>query len=102
MSDPTILFSRDAINQLADIVADRLADKLLPMLASQRESQVELTGNTEKYLTRKEVAKSLSITLPTLSVWTKSGKLKAYRISRRVWYKSDEVEKCLKPMKVNS
>ena len=76
MSDPTILFSRDAINQLADIVADRLADKLLPMLASQRESQVELTGNTEKYLTRKEVAKSLSITLPTLSVWTKSGKLK--------------------------
>lgn len=47
------------------------------------------------YLTRKEVAKMLRITLPTLHDWTKLGYLPSYRIGTRVLYKSTEVEKII-------
>ena len=48
-----------------------------------------------KYLTRKEVATKLHISLPTLNEYTKSGKLKAYRINGRVLYRNDEIESAL-------
>jgi excisionase family DNA binding protein len=47
------------------------------------------------YLSRKEVAKLLKITLPTLHDWTKLGYLKAYKIGTRVLYKESEVIKTL-------
>lgn len=42
-------------------------------------------------LTRKEVAKWLDISLPTLHAWTKNGILQAYRIGNKVRYKKNEV-----------
>jgi excisionase family DNA binding protein len=47
---------------------------------------------TFSYLTRKEVAKMLRITLPTLHEWTKMGWLPSYRIGTRVLYKSNEID----------
>ena len=47
------------------------------------------------YLSRKEVAKLLKITLPTLHDWTKLGYLKAYKIGTRVLYKPSEVQEAL-------
>ena len=47
-------------------------------------------GNKE-YLTRKEVAALLQITLPTVNDWTRKGVLKAYKIGKRVYYKPLEV-----------
>ena len=49
-----------------------------------------------KFWTRSETAARLSITLPTLYEWTKMGKLKSYKIGRRILYKPEEVEKALK------
>jgi|SRR5436189_6209965 excisionase family DNA binding protein len=43
------------------------------------------------YLSRKEVAKLLKITLPTLHDWTKLGYLKSYKMGTRVLYKESEV-----------
>lgn len=43
------------------------------------------------YLTRKEVATRLKISLPTLNQLTKTGVLAAYRIGGRVLYKEQEV-----------
>jgi excisionase family DNA binding protein len=43
------------------------------------------------YLSRKEVAKLLKITLPTLHDWTKLGYLKAYKMGTRVLYKQCQV-----------
>jgi hypothetical protein len=45
----------------------------------------------ETYGTRKEVAKELKISLPTLNELTKTGIIKSYRISGRVLYKWEEV-----------
>jgi hypothetical protein len=44
-------------------------------------------------LTREQTAELLNITLPTLSTWTKTGKLKSCQIpgSRRVYYKAEKI-----------
>lgn len=49
----------------------------------------------KQILTRKETAELLSISLPTLHSWTMSGKIKAYGIGGRVYYKLEEVEQSL-------
>ena len=45
-----------------------------------------------KYITRKETASHLKISLPTLQEWTKLGILKSIKIGNRVLYRSDIVE----------
>lgn len=55
-------------------------------------------GPTE-YLTRKEVQKMLNINMSTLHHWTKQGKLKAYSIGARIYYKRHEVDKALETFK---
>jgi hypothetical protein len=44
-----------------------------------------------KLLSRKDTAKLLCISLPTLHDWTKTGIVKAHRIGNRILYKLDEV-----------
>jgi excisionase family DNA binding protein len=58
--------------------------------------QAQLPPTPPKYLTRSVVAKLLHISLPTLSDWTKTGRLKSYRIGSRVLYKRDEIDAGLK------
>ncbi len=49
----------------------------------------------EEYLTRKQVSELLQVDLSTLHRWTKCGKLIAYGIGNRVYYKRTEVEQAL-------
>lgn len=44
---------------------------------------------------RKETARILSISLPTLHLFTKEGIIRAYRIGNRVLYKQDDIENAL-------
>lgn len=53
---------------------------------------------TTEYLTRNEVADLLKIDLSSVHNWTKKGKLKAYGIGGRVYYKRAEVEAAIKPL----
>jgi hypothetical protein len=50
-------------------------------------------------LTRNEVKELLKIDLSTVHNWTKRGKLKAYGIAGRIYYKRSEVEQALTPLK---
>jgi excisionase family DNA binding protein len=59
-----------------------------------RKSEVE----EQEYLTRKELAKKLSISLPTLHDWVKKNILRAYRIGNRVYFKKSEIDSSLKPI----
>ena len=52
----------------------------------------------EEYLSRIEVKNLLKIDLSTLWSWTKKGKLKAYGIGNRVYYKRSEIEANLIPI----
>ena len=53
-----------------------------------------------EYLTRNEVKRLLSVDLSTVHNYTKKGKLKAYGIGHRVYYKRHEVEQSIKPLNV--
>lgn len=49
----------------------------------------------EEYLTRKEVAKILKISLPTISDWNKKGILNPLRIGNLIRYKKSDLEDAL-------
>jgi excisionase family DNA binding protein len=48
-----------------------------------------------EYITRKQAAAFLGISLPTLNDWSKQGIIPSYRIGSRVRYKKAEVEASL-------
>ena len=65
------------------------------------DAQKHFTGSDspkEIYLTRHELATMLKCDISTIHNWTKSGILKAYGISNRVYYKKSEVEAALMPL----
>ncbi len=51
-----------------------------------------------EYLTRNEVADLFKVDLSSIHNWTKKGKLKAYGIGGRVYYKRSEVYAAVKPL----
>ena len=54
-----------------------------------------------KYLTRKEVAAFLKISLPTLNNYSKLGVVNGFRIGTRILYKLEDIEKNLKSIETN-
>lgn len=51
-----------------------------------------------EYLTRAEVKDLLKIDLSTIHNWSKKGKLQAYGIGGRVYYKRSEIESVITPL----
>jgi excisionase family DNA binding protein len=82
-----ILFTGLTVNDLL-LRIEQIIDTKISTVLPQNEIQSE-------FITRKEVAKLLKITLPTLHDWTKQGLLPSYRIGTRVLYKRQEVEASL-------
>lgn len=83
-------------NPFEDIL-DRL-ERIEKLLLAQQQIKVDPVLVTE-FLTREETAKMLSVSLKTLSSWTKEGKVIGYRIGSRVRYRRDEIETSLKQIK---
>lgn len=83
---------------LSPIPIETLKAELTETLIKELQKQFSLiqpqTANAE-YLTRKEAAKLLGVSLPTLNEWTKEGRIKGYRIASRVRYKRNELEASL-------
>jgi excisionase family DNA binding protein len=72
---------------------------IIPELKEELSKEFQPKQPTE-YLTRTEVCKLLKIDLSTLHRWTKSGKLDAYGIGNRVYYKRSEIESYLEINKI--
>lgn len=79
------------IDQLATAIAEKLQPYFLPQSTEQPKE--------EGYRTRKETAKMLNISLPTLNEYTKKRILTGYRVGVRVLYKQSEIESALVKMK---
>jgi len=79
-----------SVEELTEIIADKLSDKIETRIA-----MLISTQNDEELLTRTETAKILKIELTTLWHWTKKGKITAYGIGNRVYYKRGEIMKSL-------
>ncbi len=81
------------IVQISEIEANTLFNEFaeLKQYFDRYEKLIDLPK--DKYLTRKEVAKLLSITLVTVHEWTKKNILISYKIANRVYYKQSEINK---------
>ncbi|HVI43495.1 MAG TPA: helix-turn-helix domain-containing protein [Chitinophaga sp.] len=86
-----VLLSAIPVEELKGMIAEAVNNELTKHL---NPVNPQPTGN--ELLTRKEAAKILGISLPTLLDFTKSGKITGYRIGTRVRYKRSELEQSLK------
>ena len=77
------------INELLERM-EQLIDKKIEQLKPGKSESIP-----SSYLTRREVAALLKISLPTLNEWTKLGWLKSYKIRNRVLYLQSEVEQAI-------
>lgn len=78
---------------------DKLTEAILEFIKPHLVKEVSQVKQNDDYLTRKEAATQLNITLPTLGHYTKRGLLTSYKIGARVLYKKSEIESA--PLKVN-
>jgi excisionase family DNA binding protein len=89
------------IIQFLETSPDELENRIFNRVKAEFESLKKEFQPKEpcKYLTRNEVRDLLKVDLSTVHNWTKRGKLKAYGIGNRVYYRRDEVEAAIKPLK---
>lgn len=71
-----------------------ITNKVLEGLENRLE-QLQRKNQQEQLLTRTETAKYLKVDISTLHNWTKKGKLIAYGLGNRVYYKKDEIDEAL-------
>ena len=77
---------------LRDLISEIVRGELTTFFCKEKKSE-------NHYLTRKQVAEMLGISLVTLSSWTKEGIIKAVRIGNSVRYKMEDVEQALQDIK---
>ena len=73
-------------DELATEIANEVIEGIKSLLDIQNQSLPE-----DNYISRKDTAQLLNISLVTLSNWTKKSLLKSYKIGSRVLYKKSEV-----------
>ena len=78
-------------DELATEIANEVIAGIKGLLDIQNQSLPE-----DNYISRKDTAQLLNISLVTLSTWTKKSLLKSYKIGSRVLYKKSEVIESLR------
>ncbi|WP_417237211.1 helix-turn-helix transcriptional regulator [Bizionia paragorgiae] len=90
----TVQFIQTTPQQLADLITEGVKNQL-----SELKKNLSSQQANDDLLTREETCKFLSIDSSTLWAWTNKGKVKAYGIQNRRYYKRSELLECLKPLK---
>lgn len=80
--------------QLGNLIDEKLAHRL-----EQLQKQLRAKEADDELLSRDEACKFLKIDSSTLWAWTNKGKVKAYGIGNRRYYKRFELIEALKPLK---
>ena len=83
-----IILSSISKDELISEIANKVFLKIVEISPIRTDSQSDLIKPAE-------TAALLKVSLVTINQWTKEGKLTAYRIGRRKFYKQDEVLKAL-------
>lgn len=77
-------------------------EELKQIIQSACQEVVQLTAaqrNPQDLITRQELAEWLKIDLSTIHNWKKRGKITAYSIGNRVYFKRAEIEAAMQPLK---
>jgi len=88
------IISTFPLEQLTQSLTEAVFARVAPLIQSANKPQPET-----ELLTRKEAAKLLGVSLPTILDWTKTGKITGYRIASRIRYKRHELEASLAQIK---
>jgi excisionase family DNA binding protein len=88
------LFSSLPLEQLKAEISNEIFNRIAPLIQSATKPKPET-----ELLTRREAAKLLGVSLPTILDWTKTGKIIGYRIASRIRYKRNEIENALSQIK---
>ena len=88
-----VLLNNFELSDIRKVVEEVLEQQLKGLLVPEK--------TESKLLSRKDTAKFLCISLPTLHEWTKTGVIKAHRIGNRVLYKQDEVNQALQQIRTS-
>ena len=94
MQTNSILLETLTVEQLQQIIGTSVKNGILEL-----QKQLQDKDNSEELLTREETCKFLKIDSSTLWAWTNNGKVKAYGIGARRYYKRSELMECLTLLK---
>jgi hypothetical protein len=89
----TIQFIQTSTEDLTSAISDVVKKQLLEL-----KNQLLSKEANENLLTRKETCEFLQIDSSTLWHWTNKGKVQAYGIANRRYYKRSELITALKPL----
>lgn len=88
-----IQFIQTSPEELTSAISEVLNKQLLEL-----KKQLLSKNENDELLTRKEACEYLQIDSSTLWHWTNKGKVKAYGIANRRYYKRTELNEALKPL----
>lgn len=92
-----VVFSPIPLNEFRTLISDEVQSAL--NRAQPATPALQLPAPTlPELITRKEAAKFLGISLPTLHKYTQDGIIPAYKIGAHVRYKADELKTALAAM----
>ena len=89
----TIQFIQSTPQQLTDQISEAVKTQL-----QQLKKEILNKDADDELMTRKEACKLLNIEQTTLWHWTNKGRVTAYGIANRRYYKRSELMKALKPL----
>lgn len=94
MQTNAILLETLTVEQLQQLIGTSVKNGILEF-----QKQLQTKDNSEELLSRDETCQFLKIDSSTLWAWTNNGKVKAYGIGARRYYKRSELMECLTLLK---
>ena len=94
MQNNAILLQTLTVEQLQQLIGTSVRNGILEL-----QKELQSKDNSEELMTRDETCKFLKIDSSTLWAWTNNGKVKAYGIGARRYYKKSELMECLTLLK---
>ena len=94
MQNNAILLESLTVEQLQQLIGTSVKNGI-----QELQKELQTKDNSEELMTREETCQFLKIDSSTLWAWTNNGKVKAYGIGARRYYKKSELMECLTLLK---
>lgn len=94
MQNNAILLQTLTVEQLQQLIGTSVRNGI-----QELQKELQSKDNSEELMTRDETCQFLKIDSSTLWAWTNNGKVKAYGIGARRYYKKSELMECLTLLK---
>ena len=94
MQNNAILLQTLTVEQLKQLIGTSVRNGIIEL-----QKEIQTKDNSEELMTREETCQFLKIDSSTLWAWTNNGKVKAYGIGARRYYKKTEIMECLTLLK---